>query len=469
MLATDQQLDLVIMGNIVLPGGVRRGWVGVRDGKVATIAFDSEPPLARHVHYADRHYVLPGLIDGHVHSYSAPQERFAGATRAAAAGGVTTIVDMPYDATGIIADPEAFAEKRGRLAGEAMVDVALLATVRKHAGAGHVAALAALGACGFKVSTYETDPNRFPRLPDDQLLAVFEAAAVAGRPVLVHAENDEIVSAALQQHGAGGGDPLAHVRSRPPVAEAEAVVRVLELAAWTGAHVHIVHGSFPRIFQLVDMYRRQGVRASAETCTHYLTLCEADMARLGARGKINPPLRPAAWREGLWPLCQSGHIHMVTTDHAPWPPDRKQAANIFDNASGAPGLELMLPLLYSEGVATGRLAVTDLVRLLAENPARLFGLWGRKGAIVPGFDADLVILDPAAEWVIDDGKLQSTAGWSPYAGRPVRGRVVATYVRGHLVWDGEAAVGEPAGQFVAPHHPALEPARPLPTDRGAWE
>lgn len=212
-----------------------------------------------------------------------------------------------------------------------------------------------------------------------------------------------------------------------------------------------------------------GTRVTAETCPHYLMLSEEDIPTLGSRGKINPPLRPAVERDALWPLLRRGLIHSVSSDHAPWPLHRKEHPNIFQNASGAPGVEVLLPLMYSEGVARGRLAITDLARLLAENPARIFGLWGRKGAIAPGFDADLVVIDPEAEWVLGEAQQHSHAGWSPYHHWRLRGRIELTLLRGRPIYRNSQILAEPGtGRFLEPLHPALEPSIPVGGGMSRW-
>ncbi len=227
----------------------------------------------------------------------------------------------------------------------------------------------------------------------------------------------------------------------------------MELAYYTGVKLHLYHSTFPRVFELVQHYRSQGVNVTAETCTHYLTLCEDDMLTLGAKAKINPPLRSRADVEELWKLISRGYVDMVTSDHAPWPIERKQSPDIFQNASGAPGVETLLPLMYSEGVAKGKITLLDLVRLLSERPAATFGLDYCKGAIAAGMDADLAVLDPRESYVLDERALHSGAGWSPYHGRPVQGKIVYTFVRGKMVYDGQV-IGQPGdGRFVrAKHH-----------------
>jgi len=378
--------------------------------------------------------ILPGGVDVHVHTRSSPDEGIEACTRAAAAGGVTTIVDMPYDHSGPIETPDAFAAKAAAVEREAHVDVALWATVPPRGAIEYVAELVAAGAAAFKLSTFETHPERFPRIPDGQLLAAFEQIAAAGGLAGVHAENDEIVRAgiAAEQAAGHGGDPLAHARSRPPVAEHEAIARCLEFARATGVRLHVCHVSTPRGVALI---RAAGLDVTAESCPHYLLLDESELVRRGGEAKINPPLRAA-------PLSPTG-IDLIASDHVGWPRERKHGENIFALASGAPGVELIVPLIHDA------LGPRALLRLLCEAPARRFGLWPRKGSLLPGADADLIVLDPALEWEIRAATLVTPVGWSPYEGRTVRGRVLATFSRGVEVWDGQTVTGAAGdGTFV---------------------
>lgn len=446
--------DLIIHGNAVLPDRVLYGGaVAVQGGRIAAVLPSGAAAEAREVIDAGGKYVLPGLIDAHVHCYSSLDEGFTNASRSAAAGGVTTIIEMPYDATGMICTAESFEEKKGRLERESVVDIAMLATIAKEDGLDEIPRLAAAGACGFKVSMFNTDSFRFPRIDDGMLHEAFARIAETGCPVGVHAETDEIVRTFLRKHAdAGAADPRAHAWSRPKAAEATAALTALELAYWTGVKLHLYHCTFPRIFDMVRAYRAQGVRVTAETCTHYLTLHEDDMLDLHAKAKINPPLRGREDVEGLWRQVGRGDVDLITSDHAPWRQERKNLANIFENSSGAPGVEHLGPLLYSEGVAQGRISVLQFARLLAEQPAEVFGLQERKGRIAVGLDADLVVLDPQANWVIDGGHTYSSAGWSPYHGRPVQGKITHALVRGQVVYDGQV-IGKPGtGQFVPAAH-----------------
>jgi allantoinase len=385
--------------------------------------------------------VLPGAVDVHVHTRSAPEEGIEACTRAAAAGGVTTIVDMPYDAAGPIDCVDAFAAKVEDVGREAVVDVALWATVPPRGPIEHIEALVRAGAAAFKCSTFETHPQRFPRIPDGQLLRAFSLIAAAGGLAGVHAENDDIVRAGIEAERAAGnaGEPLAHARSRPPVAEHEAISRCLELARATGVRLHVCHVSTPHGVELVRAARAQGIDVTAETCPHYLLLDESDLVKRGGEAKINPPLRTHR-------LPADG-LDLISSDHVGWSRERKHGADIFQVAAGAPGVELLVALVHDA------LGAPTLAHLVSEAPARRFGLWPRKGSLLPGADADVLVLDPQLEWEVDPASLVTPAGWSPYAGRRLRGRVIAAFSRGVQVWDGDR-VTAPAGhgRFVAAAH-----------------
>jgi len=452
---SDKLYDLAVIGHLVLPDGIAHdACLGIKDGLIAAIGEPSSiAALANQVMKVQGSYVLPGAIDAHVHCYSSLDEGFTRATSAAAAGGVTTIIEMPYDATGMVCTLDAFEEKRGRLEREAVVDVAMLATIHKDGGYDDIRQLAEAGACGFKVSMFNTDSFRFPRIDDGQLFDSFAVIAETGVPVGVHAENDEIVRRYIGKYATQGHDPLSHAYSRPKVSESAAALTVMELAYETGAKLHLYHCTYPRIFRLAEMFREMGATVTAETCTHYLTLSDADLIRLQGQAKINPPLRTSGDVEGLWRLAAEGRIDMITSDHAPWLLGRKSDPDIFRNASGAPGVEQLLPVIYSEGVAKGRLSMQELVRLLCQRPAEVFGLSHRKGRIAPGYDADLAVIDPGASWVMDGSEGQSSAGWSPYDGMAMRGKVTHTLLRGESVYEYGTVTGKPGqGTYINARH-----------------
>jgi len=448
------RFDLVVLGDVVTPHGVLRGGgLGVRGSQVAAVW--ATPPAgfeASDVVDATARWVLPGAIDAHVHSFSAPEEGFTAATRAAAAGGVTTIIEMPYDAGAPVNAAPVLERKIERLEREAVVDVALLGTIRKQGGLDEIDRLAAGGVCGFKVSLFETDPERFPRIEDGELAKAFALIRDVGLTVGVHAEDGEIIYPLIAEYTASQRlYPRAHCETRPPISETASVALALELAAAADVRFHIYHASLPRSFDLVQRYRQQGLRVTAETCPHYLLLSEDDMDRLGPLAKINPPLRSPAAVSDLRRLLANGTVDMVTSDHAPWSRSQKSNPNIFANASGTPGVETLLPLVYSTGVASGDLTIERLAAVLAEGPARAFSLYPRKGGLAVGADADIAILDPSAHWAIDGAQMESTAGWTPYDGLTVQGKVIRTIVRGQTVYDGMSVTGQPGGgTFIRP-------------------
>ncbi|MFO1292265.1 MAG: amidohydrolase family protein [Rubrivivax sp.] len=445
--------DCVIQGRIVRADRViDRGFVAIRGGLVEHVGA-GVPPAARERHDFGSAWVLPGAIDSQVHSCSQKgQEGFDWSTRAAAAGGVTTIVDMPYDDGNLICTAERLSQKAAMAGESARVDYALFGTIRPQDGAMHIDALAAAGAAAFKFSTYETHPERFPRIPSAVMHDAMRAIAPHGLMVGVHNENDEAAREFMRRVEAGGAtDWKAHGRSRPPITETLAIAEVYEIAADTGCAAHIVHCSLGRGYEMAAAYRTQGVEATIEACIHYLMLSEEDdVARIAGKAKVNPPIRGRAEREALWRHLAAGNVTVVSTDHVSWSEDRKTHPNMLRNSSGVPGLEVLVALLV-QGLLERGLPLTWAARLLASNPARLFRIGHRKGALEVGRDADVAVLghrpgryDPAASG-------HNRVGWSPYEGMSLEYRPVATFARGELVYDGRDVPGRPGrGQFVRP-------------------
>lgn len=444
----------LFLGDVVTPHRVLpAGGVLVAAGRIAEVYAEQDLPAPSdgvgRVRDLRGSYLFPGVVDAHVHSFSEPREGFRAATRAAAAGGVTTVIDMPYDAAGPVNSPEALAEKITLIPEQAHVDVALHGTVRPGSGGDQIAAMVEAGACGFKVSLFETDPVRFPRIDDAELLRLLGRSREAGVVVGVHAEDGEIIGSLVAEALAGGSTrPVDHCLTRPPVSETASVALGLSIARAVGAPFHVFHVSLPESIDLIEAARSAGQDVSAETCPHYLLLSEDDMEALGARGKINPPLRGVDRVQALWQRLADGAIDMVTSDHAPWRLDRKaDAQNIFANASGAPGVQTLAPLLLSEGFGAGRMSLLRLAAVLSENPARRFRLGHRKGRIEVGMDADLVVFDPGVRWNVSAQEQESQAGWTPYEGRAMTGRITETIVRGHTVY-ADGRVTTAAGTFV---------------------
>lgn len=445
--------DLVLAGTVVTPSEVvPHGFVAVRDGKVAAIG-RGVAPAARQRHDLGAALILPGAIDAQVHSLSQKgQEDFVWSTRSAAAGGVTTIVDMPYDEGDLVCSAAAVGRKAQHAGGQARVDFALYGTIDPEEGPARIAEQAAAGVAAFKFSTFGTDPKRFPRIPPQLLADCFAAIAPTGLAAGVHNENHEAVDAHMARvRAAGITDWRAHGLSRPPITELLAMAEIYETGAATGCPAHVVHCSLGRGYELAASYRAQGHAATVECCIHYLVLDEEhDVARLGGKAKINPPIRPRAEVEALWRHVAAGNVTLVSTDHVSWSEDRKIHPEMLRNASGVPGLEVMIPLFVKGALERG-ISLTWAARLMAENPARHFRLDHVKGALTPGRDADIVVLTPEAQVYDPAASGHNVVDWSPYAGLRLPWRVAATYLRGTLAFDGRAVLSQPgAGRFVRP-------------------
>ncbi len=447
---SEQIYDLAITGS-VLQGDrfIDEATLLIKSGKIAGITKASaEYATEKHIQ-AKGKMILPGAIDSHVHSLSYPGEGFSNATRSACAGGVTTIIDMPVDAPAGVATPEVFEAKKELLEKESYVDVALLASVKNHT-IDQISKLKDSGCCGFKLSLFDTDPDRFPKVNDGYLLKAFQEIAHTGLTAGVHAENDEIIKDLIREYlQAGKTYPLAHCETRPEVSETESVLKGLEIARAAGVRFHLYHISCSRSIDLANYYRQEGCPVTIETCPHYLIFSEEDMERLGGRLRINPPVRKRIESERLWRKLDAGEIDCVSSDHAPWPTEKKDHLSIFDNSSGAPGVETLLPLLFSEGVVKERIRLSTMVRALMENPAKIFGLYPQKGVLAVGSDADVIVLDPQKKWYIHAENLHSTAGWTPYEGMELRGSVETTIVRGKIVYQNGEIIGEKGyGRFI---------------------
>ena len=445
--------DLVLKGTVVLADRiVEGGHVAVRDGKVVHVG-QGAMPAARERHDLSGALILPGAIDAQVHSLSQKnQEDFLWSTRSAAAGGVTTIVDMPYDEGNLVSSAEAVKRKVDHASPQARVDFALYGTVDPEEGAARIGEMVEAGVAAFKFSTFGTDPKRFPRIPAALLEDCFRAIAPTGLTAGVHNEDDEAVRAAITKVKAAGiTDYRAHGLSRPPLTELLASNQIYETGAQTGCPAHVVHCSLGRGYEIASAYRAQGFRATIECCIHYLTLDEEnDVARLGGKAKINPPIRPRAEVEKLWQHVAAGNVTLVSTDHVSWSEDRKTNPDMLANASGVPGLEAMVPL-FIKGLLDHGLSLTWAAKLMAANPARHFRLDHIKGGLEPGKDADITVLVDRPQ-VYDAARSgHNVVGWSPYNGIELPWSVAGTWLRGQQVFDGKDVLAEPGtGRFVRP-------------------
>jgi dihydroorotase len=428
------KVDLVIRGgHVVTPDAVFNASVAVKDGAVAAVGADELMPPARDVLDASGLHVLPGAIDVHVH-FRDPgyphKEDFASGTAAAALGGVTTVFDMPntLPPTGTA---EALAAKQTMAAEKAHVDFGLYGLLGEDTIA-QVPALVAGGVIGFKLYM----GNTFGRIPSPStgaMLEAFEAVAPTGKRISLHAETNSIMERReTRLREAGRTEALAHLASRPAVVAVEAVSRAAVLAEWTGARIHVLHISSAEELRPLREAKARGVDITGETCPHYLLLSTDDYARLGGVIRVNPPVREARNQDPLWAALADGTIDFIATDHAPHAPEEKTRNDIWTVDAGFPGVETQMPLMLT-AVNAGRLTICDYVRLSAAAPAKIWGLYPRKGALQPGADADIAIVDLKREWTIDDGKLQSRSKITPWHGWRVKGLPIHTLVRGRFV------------------------------------
>ena len=426
--------DRLAPGEFVVQGG-RFEEFG-NPGELAGSGVDREVPLGGQT-------VLPGAIDGHVH-FDDPgftwRENFASGTRAAAAGGVTTVVDMPCTSLPPVTTRAAFRNKLEIVAPKATVDFMFWGGISGNAMEDahwqrHAADLVEEGVGAFKLymlSGMET----FRDLSEGQMLDALSLLAQLKVPSGVHAEDRPLVmELTMERKAAGGVSPLDYAASRPARVEVRAVEALIGMAAETGARTHVVHLGSGVALDRIRAAADAGIAISAETCPHYLAFTGADLERLGAVLKTAPVVKEAEDRDRLWTGLQDGSIQHVATDHAAgeWPGE-KNTGSIWTDYGGVPGVELMLPYLLSEGVRKGRITLERLTELVSGAPARFFGVARRKGRLGPGFDADFAVVDPGETWTVRAADLSSLNRYTPFEGWALTGRVKETWVRGRRVF-----------------------------------
>jgi allantoinase len=451
-----QPIDLVLRGDVVLADRVvPKGHVAVSGSKVVS-AGGGAGPSARTVEDYSGSLLFPGLVDAQIHAGS--HEGFKGlqdATRAAAAGGVTTVIDMPFDEPVPVNTLDLFKQKVDAVGQYATVDVGLYVTARKDGNFAVLRELIAAGAVSVKLSTYEYHPVRFPRFTTGEMYEIFLECAALGVPVAFHNEDQELVSRLIARAAAAGKKGMEiHGAGRAPVAELVADAQILELAANTGVRCHIVHSTIAAGNRIAMHYRERGAKISVETCVHYFLFNDQDAIRQGAFLKLNPPIRAEAERQELWKSLAAGEIDLVSTDHVAWPVNRKTDPDMAKNGSGIPGLETLLPAFFTGAVKNHGYSPVFVAQMTSANPARHFGLFPRKGTLAPGSDADVSVFCPQ-ERIFEAEKMTSHVKWSPYAGMKMGGYVRATYVRGRKVFENGQIEVEPGyGQFCRPQETA---------------
>ncbi len=445
-------VDLVVKDcRVVYPQVEVDASIVIDEGKIVALT-KLPPPASDRVIDAGSRFVLPGMIDMHVHLRDPgfpEREDFESGTRAAAAGGVTTVVDMPNTVPATVT-VGALKQKIEIADRKSLVDFAFIG------GAGELTpealiSLAEAGVVGYKSFLIA----RFRELAasDWQLMRNFETIAKTGLPCLVHAENGDIVQKGIEEARAlGRTDPIAHCEFRPPIAEAEATMRTIMLAEPSGVHLHVCHISAKEAVDIVEWAQMRGQTVSGETSPNYLLLTEDAMRERGPYAKVDPPLRTKEDQERLWEAINSGVIDILASDHAPYTKEEKERGweDIFDAPSGGVVVETSLPLMLNE-VDEGRITLNRLTEIFSTNPAILTGLYPKKGSITVGADADLVIVDMDKEFTIRGEDLHTIQKMTAFEGMRGRGAPVMTILRGEVVMEEGDVLGDPGrGEFQRP-------------------
>lgn len=430
---------------VVLPDAVRPADIEIADGRIVDVREPSTSAAGRVID-AIGLVVMPGVVDPHVHANEPGRtewEGFETATRAAAAGGVTTFVDMPLNAIPATTTVRALDEKVDAMEGRLHVDVGLWGGVVP-GNEGDLTPLWKAGVLGYKAFLVPSGVAEFPPVDEEGLERAMTVAADLGAPLLVHAED-------ATQIGCFEGRPhqpyAEYLASRPPEAERRAIERVIALSEQTGCRVHIVHLASGAAIETIDAARRRGVPITVETCPHYLSFAAHEIADGATLLKCAPPIRTRSDRDALWHGLFDGTVDLLGSDHSPCPPDLKDAerGSFGDAWGGIASLELALPIVWSGAVERGG-TLRRLVEWMCRRPAGLAGL-ERKGAIAVGYDADLVLWDPDATRIVDQEALYQRHATTPYHGRELRGVVERTLVRGRVAYD-RGSFGAPGGRWL---------------------
>lgn len=434
-------------GLVVTEEAAFYGGVGVSGGKIALVVSDDLPVEAKEVIDLQGKALLPGLVDGHAHFNEPGRSQWEGyrtGSMAAAAGGVTTVLEMPLNATPPTIDREQLTRKREAVRDQAVVDYA-------HWGGlvddnlAHLAEMNADGVIGYKAFLSNSGVD-FARLNDDVLYAGLCKSAELGNVIGLHAENEHVTAwLGARMQAAGRTDRRAWGESRPPATELEAIQRACYWAGITGGNLHVVHVTIAEGIRAIASAKGKGAHVTSETCPHYLFFDEEDFVQIGPAAKCAPPIRSRSEVEALWDCVFEGLVDVIGSDHSPctWEEKEKGMENIWKAWGGISGIQSMLPVLLTEGVHKRGLPLTALARMTAANPARLFGLAPQKGAIRPGADADLVVVDLEPEWTLTPDQLFYKNQHSAYVGYTFKGRVERTLVRGQTVYQDGKILAEP--------------------------
>jgi len=437
---------LVIRGQrVVFPDGERPASIHIDGAVISAIGGPGDSPAGAEIVDCGSLVVSPGLVDSHVHVNEPGRTEWEGfdtATRAAAAGGITTIVDMPLNSIPATTTAAAFEAKRAAAGGRCHIDVAFWGGVVP-GNAREIEPLIAAGVRGFKCFLVPSGVDEFEAVDADTLREAMPILARSGVPLLVHAELPQY----LRPHQGDVAGYHHYEATRPPEAERRAIEMMAALARETGARVHIVHVSSADGVDAIAAAQGEGVGISGETCPHYLSIVDDEVPAGATEFKCAPPIRTPDDREALWRGLERGVLSLVATDHSPAPPALKRPGDFVHAWGGIASLELSLPVTWTRARERG-CGPARLAGWMSEAPSALAGLSGRKGRLAPGCDADVVVWDAGGEFGVDPARLQQRHKVTPYARRRLCGMVQTTFLRGRRVWDRGGLTASASGQLL---------------------
>jgi allantoinase len=441
---------------VVARSGVRDAAVVIRGETIDSVVPPERVDASWPVEDVGEHFVLPGLVDTHVHINEPGRtewEGFATATRAAVAGGITTLVDMPLNSTPVTTNVDALARKEAAAEGQLWADCGFYGGIIPGV-CDQVEPLCRAGVLGFKAFLCPSGIDEFPNVGEAELRALLPQLAASGLPLLVHAELPE-------GEGEGEGAPAVtltaaecrsyarHLASRPRRWEQDAIALLIALCRETRCRVHVVHLASADALPLIAQARAEGLPLTVETCPHYLAFAAGEIPDGDPRFKCAPPIREPRDRDGLWAGLRKGLIDTIGSDHSPAPPERKllETGDVAHAWGGIASLQLAVSAVWSEARRRG-VSLGQVVEWMAARPAQLVGLGRRKGQIAQGFDADLVVFNADETFTVDAKALEHRHPVTPYDGRVLAGRVESTWLRGRLVFRGGGFPARPWGRIL---------------------
>lgn len=445
--------SIIKNGIFITPTGRITGHLGIIDGKISAISSEKLEEANSTVYDAKGNIVLPGCVDMHVHVNDPGRtewEDWPHATAAAAAGGITTIADMPLNSFPAVINIDNLKLKESVASKTAYVDYILWGGLTNE-NAEELPSMQKAGVLPFKAFMSASGIPDFSSAGNEALLSGLEKTAGTTSFIGVHAECDSIanyLSAKLKSMGRT--DPLAWAQSRPVSCELEAIHRFLALVSVSGGNGHVCHVTTTEGAKIIHEAQKKGLPVTFETCASYLTFTEEDFESQGAILKCAPPLRTAKNREGLWDFIKDGTIPIVTSDHSPCTLELKEKGsdNIWNAWGGISSIQTTLLTMLTEGCYKRGLTLEKLTEVCAANPAKRLGLEGQKGSLTPGADADFVIVDPNKEWILTEDHLFTKNKLSPLIGTTMHGQILHTFLRGQEIFHNNAIIGPPKGKRI---------------------